>query len=346
MLGAGGTAAGSAVVSRIGVDGKRTKIFEGKELGVQALKVMADGTVYAATSPDGKVYRIASGTSGAAVVFDPAMTEEKPKYLWDLLVTPAGELYVAAGAPAVLYRVPAAGGKPSVVMKTADQHIRCLAEGRDGTVYAGSDGSGVIYRIERGAGRGEAKRGEAKPFAIYSAPRKEITSLALDDDGNLYASGIGARGASTLPALPVTGNLGVTVTISPSGMGTAGGANALAPEGTEIYRISRDGAAERLLTLKDDVVYALGWRKGELVAASGNRGRVYRIDARQTGRFADIAHLESSQGTSLAASGDGWLIGTSNSGQVYRMGGRRGRMRRIRARCLMRSRSRAGDGRR
>ena len=74
------------------------------------------------------------------VVFDPATTEEKPKYLWDLAVGKGGEVYVAAGAPAVVYRVPAGGGKAEVLFKTADQHIRCLLLGPDGTLGRGRMG--------------------------------------------------------------------------------------------------------------------------------------------------------------------------------------------------------------
>ena len=96
----------------------------------------------------------------------------------------AGEVYVAAGAPAVVYRVPAGGGKAEVLFKTADQHIRCLLMGPDGTLWAGSDGSGVIYRFATGTAG-------AKPFAAYAAPRREITSLAMDAAGNVYAAGVG-----------------------------------------------------------------------------------------------------------------------------------------------------------
>ena len=84
------------------------------------------------------------------MVFDAAQTEEKPKYLWDVVEAPSAagngsDLYVAAGAPAVVYRVPAGGGKAEVAFKTVDQHIRCLLMAADGTLWAGSDGSGVIY---------------------------------------------------------------------------------------------------------------------------------------------------------------------------------------------------------
>jgi hypothetical protein len=311
--GLGGTASGSAVVMKILPDGTAAQIFAGKELAVQALQVAKDGSVFAATSPDGKVYRIPQGGGAAAVVFDPATTEEKPKYLWDLAVGKVGEVYVAAGAPAVVYRVPAGGGKAEVLFKTADQHIRCLLLGADGTLWAGSDGSGVIYRFATG-------KAGAKPFAVYSAGRREITALAMDAAGNVYAAGVGTKGHTSLPPLPVTGNVVVTITFSQPGSATAAGTNALVPDGSEIYRIAADGSPEKLLTLKDDVVYALAVRNGSLLAATGNRGRVYRMERNDAGRFTDVAHLEAAQGMAFAPVKDGLLVATSNSGKVFRLG--------------------------
>jgi len=312
-LGLGGTAAGSALVMKIAPDGKGAQIFAGKELAVQALRVAADGSVLAATSPDGKVYRIPAEGGAAAVIFDPATTEEKPKYLWDVAVGKGGEVYVAAGAPAVVYRVPAGGGKAAVLFKTADQHIRCLLLASDGTLWAGSDGSGVVYRFATGTAG-------AKPFAAYAAGRREITSLAVDAAGNVYAAGVGTKGHTTLPPLPVTGGVGVTITFVQPGSSTAAGANTLLPDGSEIYKIAADGAPEKLLTLKDDVVYALAVRNGSLLAATGNRGRVYRVETNGSGRFSDVAHLEASQGMAFAAMKDDLLVATSNSGKVFRLG--------------------------
>ena len=34
---------------------------------------------------------------------------------------------------------------------------------------------------------------QAKGFVLYSAPKKEITALALDRDGNIYAAGVGEK---------------------------------------------------------------------------------------------------------------------------------------------------------
>ena len=311
-VGLGGTSSGSAVVMKVAPDGKAAQFFEGKELAVQALRVLPDGSVLAATSPDGKVYRIPVGGGAATVFFDPSATEEKPKYLWDLAVGKAGEVYVAAGAPAVVYRVSAGGGKAEVLFKTADQHIRCLMMGTNGTLWAGSDGAGVIYRFATGTVG-------AKPFAAYAAPRREITALAMDAAGNVYAAGVGT-GRSVLPPLPVTGNVGVTITFSQPGSSTAAGANSLVPDGSEIYKIAADGSPQKLVTLKDDVVYALAFRGRSLLAATGNRGRVYRIDTNDVGRYTDVAHLEAAEAMAFAPVKDGLLVATSNSGKVFRLG--------------------------
>ena len=64
--GLGGSASGSAVVMKVSPDGVAAQIFAGKELAVQALQVAPDGSVLAATSPDGKVYRIPQGGGAAA----------------------------------------------------------------------------------------------------------------------------------------------------------------------------------------------------------------------------------------------------------------------------------------
>jgi sugar lactone lactonase YvrE len=311
-VGLGGTTAGSGIVMRVTPDGNATKVLETKELAIQAVTVARNGALIAASSPDGKVYQVPAGGGTATVIFDPAATAEKPKYLWDLAASPNGDVYVAAGAPAVVYKIPAIGGKAQVLFKTADQHIRCLLLADDGTLWAGTDGSGVIYRID-------TKIAGAKPFAAYAAPRREITSLAMDEAGNVYAAGVGARGSIPLPPLPVTGNVGITVTFSQPGSTAAAGTNSLVSDGSEIYRIAKDGTPARLLTMKEDVVYALTFRKGALLAATGNRGRVYRIDTAVLGQFTDVAHLDAAQGIAFAPAKDGLLVTTSNSGKLFRL---------------------------
>ena len=302
-----------ASVLRVTPDGKSTKLFTSKDLSVQVVRVGPDGAVYAATLPSGKVYKLdpqaADRTEeNATVVFDPAATEEKPKYVWDMAFDSEGRLYIAAGGPAGIYRIPK-GGKPELFFKSDEQHIRSLAFAPNGDLIAGSDGTGLVYRIDK-AGKG---------YVIYDAPKREIPAVAVSPQGVVYAAAVGEKGHSSLPALPVQGNATVTATITivQPGSVQAFNGNTVIPDGSEIYEIAANGAPRKLWAGHDDIVYALRWTPDGLMAATGNRGRVYRIE--EDGTYSDIAHLEASQATGFADSERGTYVSTANTGKVYLM---------------------------
>src|ERR1700728_2105829 len=100
-----------ATVLKVTPAGASTKLFSTKELTVQTVRVAPDGSVYAATVPGGKVYRIKPGQSGldettATVVFDAATTArnvataksaDQARYIWDLAFDSQAALYIATG---------------------------------------------------------------------------------------------------------------------------------------------------------------------------------------------------------------------------------------------------------
>jgi len=172
-----------ARVYRITPDGQSTIIFEPQELQVQTLEVGPHGVIFAATAPDGKVYKIehqagdkhkakksesqseksADSKSEKDAPKDPA----KPaldsswssseyfapgtKYIWDVVLDKAGNLYVATGDHGEIYKV-TPKGEHSVFFKSDDTHIRVLALDSKGNLIAGTDGSGLIYHLSRGRG--------------------------------------------------------------------------------------------------------------------------------------------------------------------------------------------------
>ena len=323
--------ASPATVLRVGQDGKPFTLFETKDLAVQAVRLGPDGALYAATLPSGKVYRLKTDAStkqdesSAEVVFDAAKldsakpedekTETKSHYIWDLTFDVAGRLYIATGGPAAVYRVELdkTGGKPELYFQSDEQHIRALAWDAKGNLIAGSDGSGLVYRISS----------QGKGYVLFEAPRREITSVAVAANGTIYAARVGDKSHNPLPPLPVQGAGAVSITIVQPGSLQAANTSASVPEGSEIYALAEGQAPRKLWADKDEIFYALAAQTDGLLALTGNRGRVFRI--KDDGSYADIAHLEAQQGLSLAVvqgseGMSGILIGTGNTGKLVFLG--------------------------
>ncbi len=352
-----------ARVYRITPDGKATVIFEPKELQVQALVTGPGGAIYAATAPDGKVYKLehkpntapdkknkenkenkdkdkttddrdkdkdaakpaVDSSWSSSVYFEPST-----KYIWDLALDKAGNLYVATGDHGEIYRV-TPKGEHSVFFKSDETHIRVLAFDAQDNLIAGSDGSGLIYRISP-AGEG---------FVLYSAPKKEITALALDRTGNIYAAAVGEKrsgsgpgaagvaaalmniGANAPSAGAAPQTPGITITPAPTTPQTAGPfpfPGGGTSGGSDVYRIAPDGSPARIWTSREDIVYALAFdSQGRLLAGTGNRGHIFAITGQDD--FSDLLKATASQVTRFAkAPGGSLYAATSNLGKVFVLG--------------------------
>jgi hypothetical protein len=341
-----------ARVYRITPDGTATIIFEPQELQVQTLEVAPKGVIYAATAPDGKVYKIeprpqeknAGGKRSkssekdlpkevakdtAKPALDPSWTSSEyfapgTKYIWDLVLDKAGNLYVATGDHGEIYKV-TPRGEHSLFFKSDDTHIRVLALDAKGNLIAGTDGSGLVYRI--------SPTGDG--FVLYSAPKKEITALALDREGNIFAAGVGEKRAgagssassssalslgsssseSSGPPSPTTAPAPSTSRVGPFPF-PGGSSNG----GSDIYRIAADGSPSRIWTSHEDIVYALAFdSQNKLLAGTGNRGHVFAIDGQD--EFSDLLKAPASQVTGFAkAPAGGLYAATSNLGKIFLLG--------------------------
>jgi hypothetical protein len=347
-----------ARVYRITPDGKSTIIFEPQELQVQTLEVAPGGVIYAATAPDGKVYKIehkagektaanagpakSSGAhsedknpdkDSAKPALDPAWTSSVyfapgTKYIWDLLLDKAGNLFVATGDHGEIYKV-TAKGEHSLFFKSDETHIRVLALDPKGNLIAGTDGSGLVYRISA-AGEG---------FVLYSAPKKEITALTLDREGNIYAAAVGekksgsasnaAGSASSLivatpsastPSSPSAPGLTISTAPSTQPAGPFPVPGAATTGGSDVYRIAPDGSPSRLWTSHEDIVYALAFDvHNHLLAGTGNRGHIFEITG--TDDFSDLLKAPVSQVTGFAkAPAGGLYAASSNLGKIFLLG--------------------------
>lgn len=308
-------------------------LFETKDLSVQVVRFGPDGSLYAATLPSGKIFKLKPDAdsrqddASATIVFDAskapgddsaeskdssAKSDSKSHYIWDLTFDSSGRLYIATGDPGAVYRVDPShpGTMAELFFKSDEAHIRSLAWDAKSNLIAGSDGSGLVYRISP----------EGKGYVLFEAPRREITAVSVGPDGTIYAANVGDKAHNPLPPLPVQGIGTASITIVQPASVQAVNTSASLPDGTEIYSLTDGQAPHKLWSSKDDVVYALSAQGDGVLALTGNRGRIFRIQ--KDGSYSDLAHLEAQQGLCMAAgaSETSTLIGTGNTGKLYLLG--------------------------
>src|SRR3954470_12346886 len=188
-------------------------------------------------------------------------------YVWAIASDAAGNVYLATGSPARVYRVTPAG-VATVIFEPKELQVQALVVAANGVVFAGTSPDGKVYRIAPNAAPAETKKpegkkgkakaegapappaeaapaGEVKPDSGYTAsvyfdPKtKYIWDLALDKQGGLYVA---------------SGDRGEIFRVAPTG------------EGTVFFK--SDEAHIRVLALDN---------KDNLIAGSDGSGLVYRI---------------------------------------------------------------------
>lgn len=296
---------------------KPSTVFESTDLVAQAIAFDSKGTLFVATSPDGKVYRV-NATGEKSVFFDP-----KTKYIWDLAFGPDGNLYVATGDKGQIFLV-GPDGKGDVFYTSEEAHVKVLAFDKNSNLLAGSEPNGRVLRISKGSAK------SAEGFVLYETAKREITALTPGPDGSIYVAAIGEKQRNVItPTTTIVATPTATTTIT-----TPTGAQVItsAPQtptpfvafpptlSSSIYRISSDDVPEELWSSRDDIVYSLGLASdGRVLAGTGNSGALLAIDGH--GVFAQLAKSGSSQITGIArnSSGKAFLC-TANPGKVFSLG--------------------------
>ena len=323
----GGGSPSSANSKLIAIDaaGKSRTLAELPGLQIQAIALDKQERVYAATAPDGKVYRVDAATGKFETFYDP-----KAKYIWSMAFSSRGDLFLGTGDGGEVHRV-TPDGKGAVFFKTEETHARSLAVDSKDNVIVGTEPGGLILRISP-AGEG---------FVVYQAARREVTSVAVNAAGVIYAAAIGNKSSgSTSPTSSLSLSI-PTPAIRPaqpgggSGPG-AGGSGAQAPispapppipstppsiaGGSEVYRIGADNFPQRIWTHAQDVVYAIGFDgQGRPILGTGNKGNIYRIDSDLVSTL--LINASPTQVTAFAAGRNGRLFAaTGNVGKVYQVG--------------------------
>ena len=308
---AGGPSSGKSSIFELNRAGQSRKFAEVEGMNVFALAADKAGRIYAASSPDGKIYRIAANGT-VETFYDP-----KAKYVWALAFLPDGDLLAATGDKGELHRINASGaGK--VWMKLDEDHIRSLAVDAKGTVYVGTEPGGLIVKADA----------QGNPFVVYQSVKREVTTLAAGKDGSIYAAAIGQKTSGT--SMLIQNIQPVVVVAGPPAQG--GGqaqpprpVNAapppvlnMVPGGSEIIRIDADGAPTRVWSHPNDLVYALGFDANDrLLAGTGNKGNLYRIDSPSQSSL--LTSFSSTQVTAFAKEGNRLIVVAGNIGKFFEL---------------------------
>ena len=286
-------------------NGKPEKIAEFESVEVHALAIDRQDRVYAATFPDGQIYRLTPGGKPEPF-YNP-----RQKYIWAMAFHSSGDLFVATGDHGEIHRVTPAGSG-SVFFRSEDTHVRTLAfAGLD--LIAGTDPTGLVLRIDpQGAG-----------FVLYQLPKREVTAVAVAPDGVIYAAGAGTQQAAGSPSALLAA---IAASPAPAPAGSAAEAPRPNPRtialtgGSDLYRIDPTGLPQKVWSHAQDVIYCIAFdRAGLPLIGTGNKGALYRVDSPSLFTALEIVNVNQITAL-LPAPGGSFLAATGNLGKVFRFG--------------------------
>ncbi|MCB1021316.1 MAG: WD40 repeat domain-containing protein, partial [Acidobacteria bacterium] len=311
----------------ISPDGKSRELWKAPEIEIFSLALGPDGKLYAGTAPNGKVYRI--GLDGKAEeLFDP-----KQPYIWALRFI-GDDLFVATGDTGKIFRV-GKDGKGEEYYSTGQRHVISLAVDSDGKLLAGTDPSGVLYRID----------GPGKAFALYDSDLPEIRAIDVAPDGAIRFAAMGGAISlrdQTVQSVSAAATFSATATATGGATVTVGQTQPAAVatptinygvETGAIFELRPGRGVRKLWTSKEENVLALAAdpaNPSRLLFATDQAGRLYRLYPggvteliNQTERQALTTITPTSAGAILSATHPGAVLELQNapaSKGVYQTG--------------------------
>lgn len=289
-------------VLKVDGKGKVTELFTAPEPEVFAVWTDPDGTVFAGTSPRGKVYRIAGGKGD--VFFDPGET-----YIWSLARAKDGGLLVATGTQGKLFKV-GTSGKGEVLYDSDDTHVRSLEVLADGDVLMGTAGEGLILRLGR----------DGSARTLHDAAGPEVVALTSGPDGTCYAAVVASeaslvdlsKGAGEAQA----GEPQVTVTVEGAEPATGTRLPGATGPRSEVVSLAPSGVVETVWSFPEETVYDLLFREGRLWVSTGLEGKLYSWADQQMLLEKDV---DERQIVALLPGEDGPAFATTNAAAFYRI---------------------------
>ena len=330
----------NARILKVDARGTTTTLYNGREVAITALAVDSADNLYAGLSPGGRVLRFGAGISAPVTISQTLET-----FIWALDFDADGNLIVATGsARGALYRVanPATALAPTTRIATAagvqyvadrpfatvpQKHIRAISISKDG-IFAGTSDDAVLYQIDAKSGDAKPLFQQVMPAAAAAASTRNSSVVTASSPGGssglpssvfflLRSALAGDASSASIPSNVARPEI-LAVAAAPEGIYFG-----LSNSGT-LYRYNAASGVQAIYPSPQNAIYALQRdRDGSIIAATGEKGIVYRITPREDGRAAVGARiLEPTQTQALSLNftprGD-LLIGTGNNAALYRV---------------------------
>ena len=234
-------------------DGRVTKLGETKALVITSLVEGWDNAVYAASLPQGKVFKWANDK------ITEFATLPGVEHIWQLAFdAKRGVLYAATGPQGKLFRI-TKDGRAEVEFDAPEEHLMSLALMPDGNIAAGTSDKAKLYRVT----------GPGRATVLYDFGRTEVRAIAVTPRGDIYAIANDVRTSSTTVSRAKSSDSPAAPTSSTSSKIKGKGI---------LIRIDPGGVPEILLNEDDEqlISLALG-RDGQPYVGTGVEGRVYTV---------------------------------------------------------------------
>lgn len=296
---------------------------------VYALALDVAGRVLAGVSGEkGKLIRIANETE---TVFE----NEKVQYIFAILLDKDNNIYLATGPNGQIWQLDAFAQNPRLVCELKDKNILSMVFGADGSLFAGSDTRGIVYRIQPASGQYNV---------LFDSDQDEITALRVAADGFIYAAATSANvanqqlqaGASLKKApgkpdtpasgspAPADGGLNLKTPATDEKKNQPAQPQPQAPKAPApksagfVYKILPEGFVTAIFT-EPAVFYTLLDKNDKLLLGVGPKAKLFSIDPVSEQRLVVYENKTSSQITASAIDGKDVILALANPASVVRL---------------------------
>ena len=159
---------GAAMLVRLG-DDQTQNLLELSQGFVSAVAKGKDGALYAASAPDGRIYK--GDKSGLQPIY-----QGEEQYIWNILPAKDGQIYFTTGDRGALYRLQ--GDKAERLYQSKESNLRALYEDPHWGLVFGGGSRGIVYQYQS----------KDKVRALMDGAFDEVTAITGNGKGDLFVA--------------------------------------------------------------------------------------------------------------------------------------------------------------